>query len=78
MSRRCVQMMRRMLREKANSGMAHAGVIRALRENGIPIDFCGGTSMGGVVAAEYAVGYDAVILSGTVNRSRRREGGVGA
>jgi hypothetical protein len=25
-----------------------------------------------------AVGYDAVILSGTVNRSRRREGGVGA
>jgi len=25
-----------------------------------------------------AMGYDAVILSGTVNRSRRREGGLGA
>ena len=24
------------------------------------------------------MGYDAVILSGTVNRSRRREGGLGA
>jgi NTE family protein len=37
---------------------AHLGVVRALREARIPIDIVGGTSMGGVVAACYAMGWD--------------------
>jgi len=40
----------------AARGFAHIGVIRALREEGIPIDMIGGTSMGSVVAAQYALG----------------------
>jgi len=37
-------------------GFAHVGVVRALRELGIPIDAVGGTSFGGVVAAMVAMG----------------------
>lgn len=37
---------------------AHIGVVRALRELGIPIDFAGGASMGAVVAACVAMGWD--------------------
>jgi NTE family protein len=35
-------------------GFAHLGVVRALREHGIPIDLVGGTSMGGILAAGVA------------------------
>lgn len=37
---------------------AHIGVVRALREAGIPIDFAGGASMGALVAATVAMGWD--------------------
>jgi NTE family protein len=37
---------------------AHIGVIRALREANCPIDFIGGTSMGAIVAASVACGWD--------------------
>ena len=37
---------------------AHVGAIRALREAGVPIDFVGGASMGSVVAAGVAMGWD--------------------
>ncbi len=37
-------------------GLAHIGVIRALKEAGIPIDLIGGTSIGGAVAAQFAMG----------------------
>jgi NTE family protein len=37
---------------------AHIGAVRALREAGIQLDFLGGTSMGGVVAACLAMGWD--------------------
>jgi NTE family protein/lysophospholipid hydrolase len=37
---------------------AQIGVIRALRECGIPIDSVGGTSMGAIVAAACAMGWD--------------------
>lgn len=39
-------------------GLAHIGVIRALREAGIPIDMVGGTSMGAVIAAAVGMGFD--------------------
>ena len=37
---------------------AHIGAIRALRERGVPIDFVGGVSMGAVIAAGLAMGWD--------------------
>lgn len=39
-------------------GFAHIGILRALEECGIPVDFVGGTSMGAVIAAQYAAGWD--------------------
>lgn len=38
-------------------GIAHAGVLKALEDNGINIDVIGGTSAGGMVASLYAIGY---------------------
>ena len=38
-------------------GFAHIAVIKALEENGIPIDYVAGTSMGAIVAGLYAAGY---------------------
>src|SRR5438105_13321843 len=37
-------------------GIAHVGVLKALEENEIPIDYVVGTSMGGIVAGCYAAG----------------------
>src|SRR5688572_1780817 len=37
-------------------GIAHVGVLKALEENEIPIDYVVGTSMGGIVAGLYASG----------------------
>lgn len=37
---------------------AHVGVVRAIRELGLPIDFAGGASMGAVVAGCVAMGWD--------------------
>ncbi|MBL8556405.1 MAG: patatin-like phospholipase family protein [Phenylobacterium sp.] len=37
---------------------AHAGAIKALRERGVPIDFVGGSSMGAVVGAGLAMGWN--------------------
>lgn len=38
-------------------GLAHIGVLKALEENHIPVDYITGTSMGGIVGALYAAGY---------------------
>ncbi len=38
-------------------GLAHIGVLKALEENNIPIDYVVGTSMGGIVGGMYAAGY---------------------
>jgi len=38
-------------------GLAHIGILKALEENNIPIDYITGTSMGGIVGALYAAGY---------------------
>ena len=38
-------------------GMTHIGIIRALEEHGIPIDYITGTSMGAIVGSMYAMGY---------------------
>lgn len=38
-------------------GAAHVGVLKYLEDNGIPIDYIAGTSMGSVVGGMYALGY---------------------
>jgi NTE family protein len=40
-------------------GFAHLGALRALEEAGVPIDAIGGTSMGAIVGALPAMGFDA-------------------
>lgn len=41
----------------AAKGFSHLGVIKALEENNIPIDYIAGTSMGAIIGALYAIGY---------------------
>ncbi len=38
-------------------GIAHVGLIKALEEHNVPIDYVTGTSMGAIVGALYAMGY---------------------
>ncbi len=38
-------------------GIAHAGALKALEDNGIKIDVIGGTSSGSLIASLYAMGY---------------------
>jgi NTE family protein len=38
-------------------GIAHIGMIKALEENNIPIDYITGTSIGAIVGSMYAMGY---------------------
>lgn len=52
----------------AAKGIAHIGVLKALEENDIPIDYVVGTSMGGIIGGCYAAGMspdeiEAMILS---------------
>ena len=54
-------------------GLYHIGVLRALEENGIPIDYISGTSMGSIIGGLYASGYtiremEEIALSGDLSR----------
>jgi NTE family protein len=40
----------------AAKGLAHVGVLKALEENDIPIDYVVGTSIGGIISGSYAAG----------------------
>jgi NTE family protein len=40
-----------------SSGVSHIGVLKALEENNIPIDYITGTSMGALIGGLYAAGY---------------------
>jgi NTE family protein len=48
---------------------AHLGAIRALREVGTPIDFIGGTSMGAMIGAGVAMGWDEDELERRIRRA---------
>ena len=50
-------------------GFAHVGVIRALKEAGVPVDFVGGSSMGAIVAAGLAMGWDTAELQTRIRRA---------
>lgn len=43
-------------------GLAHIGVLKALEESGVQIDYIGGTSMGAIIGGLYASGYSATEL----------------
>ena len=47
-------------------GMAHIGMLKYMEQLGIPVDLVGGTSMGGLVAGLYSLGYDAPYLDSLV------------
>lgn len=42
------------------SGLAHVGVIKALEEHHIPIDYISGTSIGSIISGLYASGYSPI------------------
>src|SRR5205085_6560295 len=48
-------------------GLAHIGVIKALEENHIPIDYIAGTSAGAIVGCMYAQGYSPAVMDSIVN-----------
>ena len=54
-------------------GLYHIGVLEALEENGVPIDYVAGTSMGSIIAGMYAAGYSPeemrrIVASGVVKQ----------
>ncbi len=48
-------------------GFAHIGVLKALEENGVRVDYIAGTSMGAIVGGLYAAGYNATELDSIIN-----------
>ena len=48
---------------------AHVGAVRALRERGVPIDFVGGVSMGAIVGAGVAMGWDDAELETRIRKA---------
>ncbi|MFR9623028.1 MAG: patatin-like phospholipase family protein, partial [Rikenellaceae bacterium] len=54
-------------------GLYHIGVLEALEESGIPIDYVGGTSIGAIITGLYATGYSPadmreIAMSGDLER----------
>ncbi|HTF06399.1 MAG TPA: patatin-like phospholipase family protein [Bacteroidia bacterium] len=48
------------------SGLAHIGVLMALEENNIPIDYICGTSMGALIGSMYCMGYTPMEIQATI------------
>jgi NTE family protein len=48
-------------------GVTHIGVLQALEENGIPIDYIAGTSMGAIIGGLYAAGYSPAQMIKIIN-----------
>ncbi len=48
------------------SGLCHVGVLKALEEHHIPINFVAGTSIGGLIGAYYAIGYSPLEIENIV------------
>lgn len=48
-------------------GAAHIGVIKALEENHIPVDYIAGTSMGAIIGGLYAAGYSPYEMDSLIN-----------
>lgn len=50
-------------------GFAHIGVLRALKEKGVPFDFLAGASIGGIIAAGLALEWDVEDLAQRLKRT---------
>ncbi|MGA8853887.1 MAG: patatin-like phospholipase family protein [Christiangramia sp.] len=50
-------------------GLAHIGVLKVLEEEGVKIDYIGGTSMGAIIGGLYASGYTANELDSIFNQT---------
>jgi NTE family protein len=50
-------------------GLAHIGVLKVIEESGVRIDYIGGTSMGAIIGALYASGYNAKQLDSIFNKT---------
>ena len=57
-------------------GMTHIGIIRALEENNIPIDYITGTSMGAIIGSLYAMGYSPDDMAALLRSKRWYSGQV--
>ena len=51
------------------SGLSHIGVIKALEENNIPVDYVTGTSIGALIGAYYSIGYSPMEIENIVKTS---------
>lgn len=58
-------------------GLAHVGLLRALEENQIPIDYIAGTSMGAIVGSLYAIGYSPDEMEALLNSDAFRKWSLG-
>lgn len=61
------------------TAMAHIGVLKALEENGVPIDFIAGSSMGALLGSMYACGYSPAEMDSLFHTDLYRimaEGGI--
>jgi len=58
-------------------GMAHIGVLKALEQHGIPIDYITGTSAGAVVGSLYAIGLSPLQIEELVMSDEFREWATG-
>ncbi len=54
------------------SGIAHIGVLKALEENHIPVDYITGTSIGALVGSLYAIGYSPAQIEEMVKTEKFR------
>lgn len=57
----------------ASKGLAHIGVLKALEDAEIPIDFIAGTSMGAIVGGWYALDGDIEAMERVVSGLKKRE-----
>ena len=53
----CAQTVGLVLSGGGAKGIAHIGVIKALEDNNIPIDYVAGTSIGAIIGSLYVIGY---------------------
>lgn len=51
------------------SGLSHIGVLKALEENDIPVDYIAGTSVGSIIGGYYAIGYSPAEIEEVVKTS---------
>ncbi len=57
----------------AARGLAHIGVISVLQENGIPIDFVAGTSIGAIVGGYYAIDCDIKPFEAKISKMTKKD-----